>query len=170
MKLPIILIVLAASIATSPLRAFDNSIPAEGLPSASDYSARVLPELEGTVSWRTLGQVEPVPVNGKLVPKFSDAILRLDKAEVRIYGFIIPLDLGADQSHFLISAVPPHCPFCMPAGPDAIVEVVSRKPVPYGFEPVIVSGKFAVLKDDLTGLLYRLTDAQPIAVSTQGKP
>jgi hypothetical protein len=47
----------------------------------------------------------------------------------------------------------------MPAGPDAVVEIITRKPVKYSIEPIVVSGRFAVLKDDATGLLYRLTDA-----------
>ena len=70
------------------------------------------------------------------------------------------MDLG-DQKHFLLAAVPPHCPFCMPAGPDAIVEVFAKEPIAYGFEPIVVAGKFAVLQDDPSGLWYRLSDAGP---------
>ena len=29
----------------------------------------------------------------------------------------------------------------------------------YTFDPIIVSGKFAVVKDDPSGVLYRMTDA-----------
>ena len=61
--------------------------------------------------------------------------------------------------HFLLSAVPSDCAFCMPAGPDAIVEILAKTPVKFGFEPIVVSGRFAVLKDDANGVLYRLTDA-----------
>ena len=43
-----------------------------------------------------------------------------------------------------------------------MVEVIAKTPVKYGFEPIVVSGKFAVLKDDPTGVLYRLTDAVSI--------
>jgi hypothetical protein len=77
-----------------------------------------------------------------------------------VQGFIIPLDMGDRQKRFLLSAVPPHCPFCMPAGPDAIVEVIAKTPVKYSLEPIVVSGKFALVKDDATGVLYRLTDAE----------
>jgi uncharacterized protein len=37
--------------------------------------------------------------------------------------------------------------------------VKTKAPVKYGFEPVVLSGKLAVLKDDPTGVFYRLTDA-----------
>ncbi len=161
--------VLATCIATalavfaSAVAAFDSSIPATGLPSASQFSATLLPEQEGVVSWKTLAQVEPVKRDGRVVPEFSREILGLDKRQIRIQGFILPMDLGDKQKHFLISAVPPHCPFCLPAGPDAVVEVLARKPVTYGFEPVVLEGKLAVLKDDPNGLLYRMTEAVSIA-------
>ena len=100
-----------------------------------------------------------------MVPKFSQEVLNLDSKAVRVQGFILPLDIGDQQQHFLLSAVPPHCPFCMPAGPDAVVEVVAKKKVAYGFEPILLSGKFVVLRDDASGLLYRLTDAEPIATT-----
>ena len=36
------------------------------------------------------------------------------------------------------------------------------KPVKYTFDPVILTGKMAVLKDDPTGIFYRLTEAVPV--------
>jgi hypothetical protein len=119
------------------------------------------------VSWKTLSQVEPVKQGGKMVPQFSRDIMGLDKKDVRVQGFIIPLDMGDKQKHFLLSAVPPHCPFCMPAGPDTIVEVLAKKPLAYGFEPIVVAGRFAVLKDDPAGVLYRMTDAELVAAPSR---
>jgi hypothetical protein len=127
------------------------------------YSATLLPETEGVVSWKTLAQVEPIQQGHDMVLRFSKDILGLDAKPVRVQGFMLPLDLGDRQHHFLLSAVPPHCPFCLPAGPEAIVEVVAKKRVEYSFEPIVVSGKFAVLKSDPAGVLYRLTDAEAIA-------
>jgi hypothetical protein len=143
-----------------PAVALDTSVPATGMPSAADYSAQVLPEFAGVVSWKTLAQVEPVKQGNKIVPQFSSDILGLDQKDVRVYGFMIPLEMTDQQTHFLLSAVPPHCPFCLPAGPDAIVELQAKKPVAYGFEPIVIAGRFAVLKDDKAGVLYRMTDAE----------
>jgi hypothetical protein len=95
-----------------------------------------------------------------MVNEFAPEILTLDKRDVKVQGFMIPLDMGDKQKRFLLSAVPPHCSFCMPAGPDAVVEVIARTPVKYGFEPIVVSGRFAVIQDDAAGILYRLTDAE----------
>jgi len=156
--------ILAAAL---PVRALDTAVPQTGLPSAADYSSQLLPEINGVVSWKTLSQVEPVKQGGKMVPQFSRDIMGLDKKDVRVQGFIIPLDMGDKQKHFLLSAVPPHCPFCMPAGPDTIVEVLAKKPLAYGFEPIVVAGRFAVLKDDPAGVLYRMTDAEPVAAPSR---
>jgi len=132
------------------------------LPSAIDYSGRILPDLKGVVSWKTLAQVESVKLKDRFVPQFSDNITKLDKTEVRLQGFMMPLDMGEKQKRFILTAVPPSCAFCMPAGPDALVLVQTKSPVKYGFEPVVLSGKLTVLKDDPTGLYYRLTDAVAI--------
>lgn len=160
---------IAASIllAGSTAVALNTSVPETGLPTAAIFSSTLLPEVQGVVAWKTLAQVEPIKQGDKVVPRFSDEILGLDNKAVRVQGFILPLDLGDQQHHFLLSAVPPHCPFCLPAGPDAIVEVIAKKGIEYGFEPVILGGKFAVLRNDPAGVLYRLTEAEPVALTTK---
>jgi hypothetical protein len=165
--------VFAVAVATfllgigSRVGALDSGMPSSGLPSASVFSSTLLPELSGVVSWKTLSEVEQVKQGDRVAPKFSDAILRLDAQPIRVQGFILPLDLGDQQHHFLLSAVPPHCPFCLPAGPEALVEVTAKKPIAYAIEPIIVSGKFAVVRNDPSGVLYRLTDAEPIALTAK---
>lgn len=139
-----------------------TNVPPAGLPSANDFSAQILPERAGIVSWRTLAQVSPVKQGNKMVPEFSKDIIALDRKDTRVQGFMIPLDAGDKQKRFLLTAVPSHCSFCLPAGPDALVEVVARTPVRFTFEPIVVAGRFAVLKDDSSGLLYRLTDAAEV--------
>jgi hypothetical protein len=49
----------------------------------------------------------------------------------------------------------------MPGGPESMVEVKTKTPVKYTFDAVILSGKLTVLKDDPTGIFYRLTEAEP---------
>ncbi len=137
--------------------------PGSALPSAAEFSATLLPEIKGVVSWKTLAEVTPVRQKDRFVPQFSKSIAELDKKEVRLQGFMMPLDVGEKQARFLLTAVPPGCAFCLPAGPDALVEVRAKTPLKYGFEPIVVSGKFVVLKDDPMGLYYRLTDAVPVS-------
>jgi hypothetical protein len=122
-----------------------------------------LPEIKGVVSWKTLAQVQPVKVKDRVVPQFSDNVLKLNATEVRLQGFMLPLEMGERQKHFVLAAMPPTCSFCLPGGPDSLVEVRARTPVKYTLEPVVLSGKLTVLKDDPNGLYYRLTDAVPVA-------
>ena len=145
--------------------AFNANVPAAGLPSATDFSSQVLAERADVVSWKALGQVEPVKQGDRMLPKFAAPVLALDAREQRVQGFMIPLDLGDRQKHFLLSAVPSHCGFCLPAGPEAIVEVTAKEGVAYSIQPIVLSGRFAVLKDDPNGVLYRLVDATQVDVA-----
>ena len=140
------------------LSAKDAAMMNAPLPPAS-YLDQPLPELKGVVSWKTLGQVTPVRQQDRFVPEFSKDVSALDKKEVKLQGFMMPLDMGEKQKRFLLVAMPPTCAFCLPGGPDQLVEVLAKTPVKYGFEPIVVTGKFVVLKDDPMGLYYRLTDA-----------
>src|SRR5882672_2708823 len=133
--------------------AMDKSLP------PSPYADKPLPELKGVVSWKTLAEVTPVRQKDRFVPQFSKGISALDQKEVKLQGFMMPLDMGEKQKRFLLVALPPSCAFCMPGGPDQLVEVVAKNPVKYGFDPIVISGKFVVLKDDPMSLYYRMTDA-----------
>jgi uncharacterized protein len=95
----------------------------------------------------------------RYVPKFSSDVAALDKKQVKVQGFIMPLQMGDKQSHFVLTAMPQSCAFCLPGGPESMVEVKSKTPVKYTFEPVVLTGTLSVLRDDPTGVFYRLTDA-----------
>ncbi|HSO08323.1 MAG TPA: DUF3299 domain-containing protein [Pelomicrobium sp.] len=148
-----------AQMLSPPIEVPKGDIMAPPLPPPA-ANPKPLPELEGVVSWRTLKQVEMVKLKDKFVPQFSDAVVALDKKEVTLRGFMMPLSAGEQQSHFILAALPPTCAFCLPGGPDSIVEVKSKTPVKYTFEPVTVTGRFALIKDDPMGLMYRLTEAR----------
>jgi len=123
------------------------------------YMDKPLPELKGVVSWKTLGQVTPVRQQDRFIPQFSKDVSALDQKEIKLQGFMMPLDMGEKQKRFLLVALPPSCAFCLPGGPEQMVEVVAKSPVKYGFDPIVLSGRLTVLTDDPMGLYYRLTDA-----------
>ena len=111
------------------------------------------------VPWETLAQVSVTRQKDRYVPEFSKQITALDQREVRLRGFMLPLESGARQKHFLLSAQPPDCAFCMPGSAEQFAEVQARLAVKYVTDPIIVSGKFMLVRDESGGLLYRLTDA-----------
>jgi uncharacterized protein len=120
-----------------------------------------LPERGDVVSWKVLSQVELIKQKDRYVPQFAAAVAALDQKEVKVQGFMMPLQIGDKQQHFVLTAMPQSCAFCLPGGPESMVEVKSKTPVKYTFDAVVLTGKLAVLKDDPTGVFYRLTDAVP---------
>jgi uncharacterized protein len=118
-----------------------------------------LPERADVVPWSVLSAVKTRTEKNKLLPAFDKTQLALNQKTQRIQGFMMPLEPGEKQTHFLLSSVPLTCGFCVPGGPESMVEVKTKTPVKYSLEPVTVEGKFAVLNDDPYGLYYRITDA-----------
>jgi hypothetical protein len=118
-----------------------------------------LPERKDVVSWKLLSQVELVKMKDRYVPQFSSDVAALNRKEVKMQGFMLPLQMGDKQTHFVLAAMPQTCAFCMPGGPESLVEVKSKQPVKYTFDAIVLTGKLEVLKDDPTGIFYRLTDA-----------
>jgi hypothetical protein len=109
--------------------------------------------------WSVLTAVKTKTEKNRLLPVFPPDIQALNKKTQRVQGFMMPLEPGEKQKHFLISSVPLTCSFCMPGGPESMIEVKTKTPVKYSMEAVVVEGQFAVLNDDPYGLYYRMTDA-----------
>jgi uncharacterized protein len=109
--------------------------------------------------WALLTDVKTKSEKNRLLPDFPAPVVALGKKTQRIQGFMMPLEPGEKQKHFLLTSVPMTCSFCTPGGPESMVEVKTKIPVRYSLDIVVVEGKFAVLNDDPYGLYYRLDDA-----------
>jgi uncharacterized protein len=114
------------------------------------------------IPWSVLTSVKTKTEKNKITPVFSMDQLALNQKSQRIQGFMMPLEPGEKQRHFLLTSVPMSCSFCVPGGPESMVEVRTKTPVKYTLEPVVVEGKFAVLNDDSYGLYYRISDASSV--------
>ena len=106
-----------------------------------------------------LTEVKTKVDKNRVLPQFAASQMALNQKTQRVQGFMMPLEPGERQTHFLLSSVPLTCQFCVPGGPESMVEVKTKTPVKYTQDPVVVEGKFAVLNDDPYGLYYRITDA-----------
>jgi hypothetical protein len=111
------------------------------------------------VPWSVLTDIKTRIKNKRILPVFNDSQLGLDKKVQRIQGFMMPLEAGDRHKRFLLSSVPLTCGFCLPGGPESMVEVRTTRPLKYSMEAVVVEGKFLVLPDDELGLYYRMVDA-----------
>ncbi|MBB5019395.1 hypothetical protein HNQ59_002696 [Chitinivorax tropicus] len=121
-----------------------------------------LKEIDGVVSWKTLAKIEQKQQGDKVIPVFDKQITDLNNKVVKLQGFMLPLDMNEKQSHFILSSTPPTCAYHLPGGPDSIIEVKASKPVKFSYDPVIITGKLTLLKDDPMGMFYRLVDATAV--------
>jgi hypothetical protein len=114
------------------------------------------------IPWSVLTDVKTKTEKNRILPVFNVTQKALNQKTQRIQGFMMPLEPGTTQRHFLLSSVPLTCAFCLAGGPESMVEVRTKTPVKYGMEAVVVEGKFQVLNDDSYGLYYRMTDATAV--------
>lgn len=121
-----------------------------------------LPQRGDVVPWSVLTDLTKKTTKDAVLPVFSDPQKGLDKTVQRIQGFMVPLDAKPTQTHFLLTSVPLTCAFCLPGGPESMVEVKAKSPVRYSLEPVVVEGRFMLLPNDPYGLYYRVVDATPV--------
>jgi hypothetical protein len=157
-------LVFSIAIALLPLAAMaqlSSPLPAgsgAGVHGANSPFAQIQ-DRSDVLPWALLTDVKTKTEKNRLLPDFPAPVAALGQKTQRIQGFMMPLEPGEKQKHFLLTSVPMSCSFCTPGGPESMVEVKTRTPVKYSLDIVVVEGKFAVLKDDPYGLYYRLDDA-----------
>ena len=102
------------------------------------------------------------PLQSNFIVSYPETLKARDGTVVRLRGFMYPLEAGETHTYFLLSALPPSCPFCLPASARGLVEVMCDEGVRYTLEPVLLEGRFELLEDDElgTGLHYRLSAAR----------
>jgi len=129
-----------------------------GVHGASSPFAPLAPRGD-VVPWSVLTDVKTKNEKNRILPVFSESQLGMNGKTQRIQGFMMPLEPGKKQRHFLLSSVPLTCSFCLPGGPESMVEVKTKNPVEYSMEVVVIEGRLQVLHDDPYGLYYRINDA-----------
>ncbi len=165
---------LAAGMAALLMAAFASTLVAE---TSKDQAEVIDPEdipsvhnsfyqvPEGTVSWDVLGTMDVkvevlAPLRSQMTKSFTDEVKALDDQTVQIMGFLYPLKGGMAHERFLLTAWPPSCPFCLPAGPTLMVEVLAADPVEFSEGAILMTGRFDLLENDPSGLYYRLEEAK----------
>src|SRR5437867_120846 len=69
---------------------------------------------DDVVPWSVLTAVKTKNEKNRILPIFNIGQLALHQKTQRIHGFMMPLDPGEKQTHFLLSSVPLTCAFCLP--------------------------------------------------------
>ena len=95
------------------------------------------------------------------VPVFGKEVKSLEGKEVVVKGYIIPTDGYKSQKEFVFSAFPYNmCFFCGGAGPETVMEVVTKQPVTYTTEPIYLKGILKLNGADVNRLIYSLEKAE----------
>lgn len=122
---------------------------------------------KGGVSWTVLestGEITRTDADGFIVskPKFTPAVRQLAGKRIKVAGWMMPMQAGAKQKHFVLLAYPPGCPFHFHAAPDQFVEVYAETPFPTSETRMfVVSGVLELTGQDESGIFYRMRQARP---------
>jgi uncharacterized protein len=132
---------------------------------ALDVMKEMFPEgPAGSLAWTTIGRAKEkiVERNGQSVPmpSFDPEMIALNGKEVTVVGFMLPIEATMDQKKFMLSPLPVDCPYCMPAGPNLLIQVEMKNTIRYNYDLVQISGKLE-LQDESgdEGLFYKILGA-----------
>lgn len=118
-------------------------------------------------TWKTLSKITFTKKYDELlgfkvdVPVFASEVKKLDKKEITLRGYIIPVEGYRSHTEFIFSAFPYNmCFFCGGAGPETVMEVKALTPVKYTTEPITLKGILHLNDSDVNRLMYGLEQAK----------
>jgi hypothetical protein len=95
-------------------------------------------------------------------PIFPAEVKALAGKRIKVNGYMLPLENGAKQSHFVLLAYPPDCPFHLNPLPMQFVEVRAATPIKVSYDVRTIEGVLSLHGDDEQGIFYKFSDAKEI--------
>lgn len=120
------------------------------------------PVVEGGIPWDTLLEAKIEYKDQFLEAEFPETLTAKAGQQVKLSGFMMPLDPDLKQKRFLLTASPPSCFFHVPGGPAGAVEVLAPEGIEATWDPIVLEGRFEPLSRSEQGLVYRLQDARQL--------
>ncbi|MEM7278927.1 MAG: hypothetical protein AAF385_12450 [Pseudomonadota bacterium] len=121
-----------------------------------------MPELgKDFVSWNDLLQTRVQYKGIMLFADFPEALAARSGETVKLWGFMMPLEAGAKQRNFLLTAQPPGCFFHTPGGPAGAIEVFAKEGIEVSWDPIVLEGQFKALEES-SGAIFQLNDARVV--------
>lgn len=94
-------------------------------------------------------------------PVFPPGVKALDGKPVKVAGYMMPLQSGTLQKHFVLLAYPPDCPFHLNPNPMQFIEIKSIVGVGFDYRVKVLKGTLRLGGHDEEGVFYRISDAEP---------
>jgi hypothetical protein len=94
-------------------------------------------------------------------PVFTDAVKALHGKIITLPGYMVPFENGIKGKHFMLSSLPLNaCFFCGAGGPETVVEIFSKEPVPFTEKAVEIRGVLKLNDTDPDKMIYILENAE----------
>ncbi|WP_310475635.1 DUF3299 domain-containing protein [Sandarakinorhabdus sp.] len=121
------------------------------------------PTPPGGVAWAVLEAAKEDPAAAKagaMKPLYPATVKSLAGKRVKINGYMLPLGKGANQSHFVLLAYPPDCPFHLNPGPQQFIEVKVASAIPMNYDVRTIEGTLQLAGGDGAGVFYKISDGK----------
>ncbi|MFN3513343.1 MAG: DUF3299 domain-containing protein [Phenylobacterium sp.] len=156
---------LVLALAAAPAAGLAQQGPRPAAPTESVWKPAATPP--GGVAWSLLESTQEITrqdAKGFIYskPVFPPAVKALEGKRVKVSGYMMPLQNGKTQTHFVLLAYPPDCPFHLNPAPMQFIEVKTARGVTFSYDVKTVEGTLQLLGHDESGIFYRIYDAQPI--------
>lgn len=124
------------------------------------------PTPPGGTSWAVLESTKEIQrqQSGTIYskPDFSPRVKALNGKRIRVNGYVMPLQNAARQSHFVLLAYPPDCPFHLDPAPTQFLEVRVVKAIAVNSNVRTIEGVLTLAGADESGIFYKLTNATEV--------
>lgn len=158
-----LLLALTLALQAAPIGAVAQTRPAA--PTESIWKPADTPP--GGVSWALLESTKEITrtdSRGYLLskPDFPPGVLALKGKKVKVSGYMMPLQNGKTQTHFVLLAYPPDCPFHLNPGPMQFIEVKTDKGVVFDYGVKTIEGVLELSGQDEGGVFYKINSGRAL--------
>lgn len=118
------------------------------------------------ISWATLESTKEIQRRqaGAIYskPAFSPQVKALMGRRIRVSGYVMPLQTSPKQTHFVLLAYPPDCPFHLNPAPNQFIEIKTAVPIAVHSGVQSFEGQLVLGGQDESGIFYLMRDSHEL--------
>jgi hypothetical protein len=133
-------------------------------PSESVWKPAAAPP--GGISWTVLESTKEIQrrQTGTIYskPAFSQKVKALKGKRIKVSGYVMPLQNSPKQTHFVLLAYPPDCPFHLNPAPNQFIEIRTNSPIAVRSGVQSFEGQLILSGEDESGIFYQMQESREI--------